>query len=65
MLEKRYLAAKAKLEELAKDNKDLLSKISDAMNKVFKSKKLRSEAKENTKVITKEERSFRERAPRS
>lgn len=53
MLEKRYLAVKAKLEELAKDNKDLLSKISDAMNKVFKSKKLRSEAKENTKVIIK------------
>ena len=36
MLEKRYLAVKAKLEELAKDNKDLLSKISDVMNKVFK-----------------------------
>nr|POF01568.1 hypothetical protein CFP56_66301 [Quercus suber] len=53
MLEKRYLATKAKLKELAKDNKDLLSKISDAMNKVFESEKLRSEAEENTKAITK------------
>ena len=53
MLKKRYLATKAKLEELAKDNEDLLSKISDAMNKVFESKKLHSEAKENTKAITK------------
>ena len=45
MLKKRYLATKAKLEELAKDNEDLLSKISDAMNKEFKSKKLHSEAR--------------------
>ena len=53
MLKKRYLATKAKLEELAKDNEDLLSKISGAINKVFESKKLHSEAEENTKAITK------------
>nr|POF10033.1 hypothetical protein CFP56_46380 [Quercus suber] len=37
MLERRYLAIKAKLEELAKDNEDLLGKISDVMNKVSES----------------------------
>ena len=52
MLERRYLAIKAKLEELAKDNEDLLEKISDVMNKVFESERLRSEAEENTKAIT-------------
>ena len=34
------------------DNKDLLKKISDVMNKMSKSQKLHSEAEENTKVIT-------------
>lgn len=43
---------KAKLEELAKDNEDLLSKILDVMNKVFESEKLRFEAEDNTKAIT-------------
>ena len=47
------MAIKAKLEELAKDNEDLLEKISDVMNKVFESERLRSEAEENTKAITK------------
>lgn len=42
---------KAKLEELAKDNEDLLSKILDVMNKVFESEKLRFEAEDNTKAI--------------
>lgn len=52
MLEIRYLDTKAKLEELAKDNEDLLSKILDVMNKVFESEKLRFEAEDNTKAIT-------------
>lgn len=52
MLEIRNLATKAKLEELAKDNEDLLSKILDVMNKVFKSEKLRFKAEDNTKAIT-------------
>lgn len=45
---------KAKLEELAKDNEDLLSKILDVMNKVFEleKQKLRFEAEDNTKAIT-------------
>lgn len=42
---------KAKLEELAKDNEDLLSKILDVMNKVFELEKLRFEAEDNTKAI--------------
>lgn len=45
------MATKNKLGELAKDNEDLLKKISDMMNKVFESEKLHSEAKENTKAI--------------
>nr|POE56927.1 hypothetical protein CFP56_27878 [Quercus suber] len=53
VVENRYLATKNKLDELAKDNEDLLKKILDMMNKVSKSKKLHSEAKENTKAITK------------
>nr|POE76075.1 hypothetical protein CFP56_05041 [Quercus suber] len=48
----RYLATKAKLEELTKDNKDLPKKISDVMNKVSESEKLHSKAEENTKTIT-------------
>ena len=52
VVKSRYLATKTKLEELTMDNKDLLKKISDVMNKVSKSEKLRSEAEENTKVIT-------------
>lgn len=52
MLEIRYLDTKAKLEELAKDNEDLLSKILDVMNKVFELEKLRFEAEDNTKAIT-------------
>lgn len=52
MLEIRYLDTKAKLEELAKDNEDLLSKILDVMNKVFESEKLCFEAEDNTKAIT-------------
>nr|POE69815.1 hypothetical protein CFP56_70303 [Quercus suber] len=43
VVEKRYLPTKAKLEELAKDNEDLLGKISDVMNEVSES--------ENTKAI--------------
>ena len=50
VIEERYQAAKA--EELSNDNKDLLKKISDAMNKVSKLERLRSEVEENTKVIT-------------
>nr|POE95671.1 hypothetical protein CFP56_32739 [Quercus suber] len=45
-------AAKARVEELSNDNKDLLRKISDVMNKVFESERLRFEAEENTKAIT-------------
>jgi len=52
VVKSRYLATKTKLEELTMDNKDLLKKISNVMNKVSKSEKLRSEAEENTKVIT-------------
>lgn len=51
-MESRYLATKAKLEELTKDNEDLLKKILDMMNKVSESEKLRFEAEKNTKAIT-------------
>ena len=37
MVERRYLAIKAKLEELAKDNEYFLEKISDVMIKVSES----------------------------
>lgn len=50
VIEERYQAGKAK--ELSNDNEDLLKKISNVMNKVSKSERLRSEAKENTKAIT-------------
>lgn len=42
---------KARAEELNNDNEDLLKKISDVMNKVSKSERLRFEAEENTKSI--------------
>jgi len=48
----RFLAVKAKAEELYTNNEDLLKKISDVMNKVSKFEKFRAEAKENTKAIT-------------
>nr|POE76074.1 hypothetical protein CFP56_05040 [Quercus suber] len=48
----RYLATKAKLEELTKDNKVLLRKISDVINKVPESEKLYSKAEENIRAIT-------------
>lgn len=53
VVESRYLATKAKLEELTKDIEDLFKKISDVMNKVSESEKLCSEAENNTKAITK------------
>lgn len=52
VIKERFLAAKAKAEELHIDNEDLLKKISDVMNNVSESKKLRVKAKENTKAIT-------------
>ena len=51
-MEERQLVAKAKIEEPITDNEDLLKKISNVMNKVSKTKKLRAKAKENTKAIT-------------
>lgn len=50
-MEERYLAAKAKMEELSTDNEDLLKKISDVMTKVLESEKLRAVAEENIKAI--------------
>nr|POE90550.1 hypothetical protein CFP56_61189 [Quercus suber] len=52
VVEKRFLTTKSKLEELAMDNKDLLSKSSDVINKVFESEKLHFDAEENTMDIT-------------
>lgn len=52
VVEIRYLATKAKLEELAKDNEDILKKISDVMNKVSESEKLHSKVEKNAKAIT-------------
>ena len=52
VIKERYLAAKAKAEELSDNNEDLLKKIFDVMNKVSEFEKLQSEAKENTKAIT-------------
>ena len=51
VIEERYQAAKAKAEELCNDNGDLLKNISDVMNKVLESERLRSKAEENTKTI--------------
>nr|POE88894.1 hypothetical protein CFP56_47447 [Quercus suber] len=52
VIEERFLATKAKAEELSSDNEDLLKKISDVMSKVSEFEKLQAEAKENTKAIT-------------
>ena len=52
VMEERYRAAKSKLEELNTDKEDLLKKISDVMNKVSESERLRAKAEENTKAIT-------------
>nr|POF00836.1 hypothetical protein CFP56_73707 [Quercus suber]POF22879.1 hypothetical protein CFP56_38166 [Quercus suber] len=51
VIEERFLAAKAKAEELNNDNKNLLKKIFDVINKVSESKRLRVEAYENTRAI--------------
>ena len=53
VIEERYQAAKARVEELSNDNEDLLRKIWDVMNKVFEIERLQFEAEENTKAITK------------
>lgn len=53
VIEERFLATKAKDKELYNDNVDLLKKISDVMNKVSESEKLKAKAEENTKAITK------------
>ncbi|KAL0001574.1 hypothetical protein SO802_015355 [Lithocarpus litseifolius] len=53
VIEERYRVAKARAEELSNDNEDILRKISDVMNKVSKSKRLRFKAKEKMKAITK------------
>ncbi|KAL0015291.1 hypothetical protein SO802_002360 [Lithocarpus litseifolius] len=63
MVEKRYLAIKAKLEELAKDNEDFLGKIFDMMDKVSKLERLHSEAKENTKAITVRKEALKKELP--
>ena len=52
VIEDRFLATKAKAEELHIDNEDFLKKISNVMNKVSYSKKLRVDAEENTEAIT-------------
>ena len=52
VIEERYQAAKARVEELSNDNEDLLRKILDVMNKVSESKRLQFEVEENTKAIT-------------
>ena len=51
VIEERYQAAKARVEELSNDNEDLLKKISDVMKKVSKSERLRFEVEENAKSI--------------
>nr|POE69888.1 hypothetical protein CFP56_38096 [Quercus suber] len=53
VIEERYQVAKARAEELSNDNEDLLRKISDVMNKVNESERLRFVAEKNTKAITK------------
>lgn len=52
VIEERFLAAKAKAKEQHNDNKDLLKKILDVMNKVSESEKLRAEVEGNTKANT-------------
>ena len=52
VIEERYQVAKARVEELSNDNKDLLRKILDVMNKVFESERLQLEVEEITKAIT-------------
>lgn len=52
VVEERFLAAKAKVEELSNNNEDLLKKILDVMNNVFKFEKLRFKVEDNTKAIT-------------
>ncbi|KAK9984723.1 hypothetical protein SO802_034248 [Lithocarpus litseifolius] len=52
MVKEKFLAAKARVVEMSNDNEDLLKKISNVMNKVSKSEKLRFKAEENTKVKT-------------
>ncbi|XP_050283530.1 uncharacterized protein LOC126723780 [Quercus robur] len=59
VVEERFLAAKAKAEELSNDNEDLLKKILDVMNKVYESKRLRFEAEENIKAITERKEALR------
>lgn len=51
VMEESYLAAKAKIEELSFDSKDLLKKISDAVNKVSKSEKLQSKAERTLRPL--------------
>lgn len=51
-LTRGFLLSKLRLKSLHADNKDLLKKIYDTMNKVFESEKLRAEAEKNTKAIT-------------
>lgn len=51
VVKERFLAAKARVEELNCDNEDLLKKILDFMNKVFEFERLRFKAEENTKAI--------------
>lgn len=53
MVESRYLASKEKLKEVSANNEDFLKNISDTMTKVIESEKLRAEAVENIKAITK------------
>ena len=51
VIEERYQAAKARVEELSNDNEDLLKKISDVMKRVLKSERLRFEVEKNAKSI--------------
>ena len=51
VIEERYQAAKARVEELSNNNEDLLKKISDVMKRVLKSERLRFEVEENAKSI--------------
>lgn len=51
VIEERYQAAKARVEELSNDNEDLLKKISDVMKRVLKSERLRFKVEENAKSI--------------
>lgn len=53
VIEERNQKAKARAKELSNNNEDLLKKISNVMNKVSESKRLQSEAEENTKSVIK------------